>query len=41
MRSDYIYICYRAPLVVREVLVDILNVSIIQHKLDLIMHPVA
>lgn len=33
-----IYICYRAPHWVREVLVDLLNLSIIQHNVDLIMH---
>lgn len=33
-----IYICYRAPQWVREVLVDLLNLSIIQHNVDLIMH---
>lgn len=33
-----IYICYRAPHRVREVLVDLLNLSIIQHNVDLIMH---
>lgn len=33
-----IYICYRAPHRVREVLVDLLDLSIIQHNVDLIMH---
>lgn len=33
-----IYICYRAPHWVREVLVDLLDLSIIQHNVDLIMH---
>lgn len=33
-----IYICYRAPHRVREVLVDLLDPSIIQHNVDLIMH---
>ncbi len=33
-----IYICYRDPHRVREVLVDLLNLSIIQHNVDLIMH---
>lgn len=33
-----IYICYRAPSWVGKVLVDLLNLSIIQHNVDLIMH---